>query len=65
MRKLNEPTILTAGSIAMVLQLGTATALAQAVCVDERTVIAIKGLEVITDQYGVIDIDVDFRYATG
>jgi hypothetical protein len=40
-------------------------ALAEEVCLDGDTVIAIKDLEMPTDQYGVINVDVDFRYTTG
>lgn len=47
------------------MALGTSTALAQEVCLDGDTVIGIKDLEVVTDTYGIIDIDVDFRYTTG
>ena len=65
MRKMKRFTALAAGSIAICMTLGTSTALAQEVCVDGETVIGIKNLEVATDTYGLIDIDVDFRYTTG
>jgi len=56
---------LATGSIAIGLLLGTSMAQAEEVCLDGDTVIGIKGLDVITDQYGSTTIDVDFRYATG
>ena len=59
---------LAAGSIAIGLLLGTNIALAEEVCLDGDTVLGIKGLDVITDEYGdgdIITIDVKFTYATG
>jgi hypothetical protein len=61
------PTIFSAlaGSTAIALLLGTSLAWAEEVCVDGDTVMGIKNLEVLTDQYGTVNINVDFRYATG
>lgn len=64
MRKMKRFTALAAGSIAICMALGINLALAQVVCTDGDTVTGIKDLEVATDQYGPIIIDVDFRYAT-
>jgi len=41
------------------------TAQAEEVCVDGDTAIGIKGLDYVTDEYGPVTINVDFRYATG
>lgn len=65
MKQMKKLSVLAAGSIAIGLQLFTSMALAEEVCLEGDTVMAIKGMDVFTDQYGVIDIDVDFRYATG
>jgi len=65
MNNMNRHSVLTAGSIAMFLLLGTSVSLAEEVCLDGDTVMGIKNLEVVTDQYGTVNIDVDFRYETG
>ena len=57
--------MLAAGPIAVCLLLGTNMAVAQEVCLDGDTVIGIKGLDVLTDQYDSVTIDVDFTYSTG
>ena len=62
MKKLS---VLAAGSIAIGLQLFTSMALAEEVCLEGDTVMGIKGLDVLTDQYGPRTIDVDFTFATG
>lgn len=65
MKQMKKLSVLAAGSIAIGLQLFSSMALAEEVCLDGDTVIGIKDLEAVTDQYGAINIDVDFRYATG
>ena len=64
MKKLS---VLAAGSMAIGLQLFTSIAQAEEVCYESDGVTAssIKGLEMFSDQFGQIVIDVDFRYATG
>ena len=54
-----------AGSTAIALLLGTSVVLAEEVCVDGDTAVAIKDLELNTDQYGTVKVNVDFRYETG
>ena len=51
--------------LALALSASWQPAQAAEVCMDGDTVTGIKDMEVVTDQYGTIDIDVDFRYATG
>ena len=53
------------GSMAILLLLGTNMAHAMQVCLDGDIVTEIKSLDVVTQQYGQISIDVDFNYATG
>lgn len=65
MKKMRRLSILAAGSIAICTALGTSTTLAQEVCLDRGTVIGIKDLEVVTETYGIVNIDVDFRYTSG
>ncbi|NOR39843.1 MAG: hypothetical protein GQ537_01380 [Gammaproteobacteria bacterium] len=57
---------LVVGSIAIGLLLGTNIAQAEDVCYnDDGVAIGIKGLNVVTKQFGQIDIDVDLTYRTG
>jgi hypothetical protein len=56
---------MAAGYIAISLFLGANTLQAEEVCLDGDTVIGIKDLVVVTDQFGSINIDVEFRYTTG
>ena len=65
MKKMKKLSVLVAGSIALGLQLGTSMALAEEVCLDGDTATGIKGLEVVTIEFGVVKIDVDFKYTTG
>ena len=65
MKQMKKLSVLAAGSIAIGLQLFTSMALAEEVCLEGDTVMGIKGLDVLTDQYGPVTIDVDFRYETG
>ena len=65
MRKMKKLSALAAGSIAIGLLLGTNIALAEEVCLDGDTAIGIKGLDVPTEIYGPVTMDVDFTYATG
>ncbi len=65
MKKMKRFSVLAAGSIAICLQLGTSMALAGEVCLDGDTVTGIKGLDVLTDQYGAKTIDADFTHETG
>jgi len=66
MRKTKILSVLAVGSMAIGLLLGTSVARAEEeVCLDGDTVIGIKGLDVVTQSYGPITIDVDFKYATG
>jgi hypothetical protein len=65
MKQMKKISVLAAGSIAIGLQLFSGMALAEEVCLEGDTVMGIKNMEVLTDQYGVVNIDVDFRYATG
>jgi hypothetical protein len=65
MKHMNKIAALAAGSMAIALLLGSGMAQAQVVCVIDGAVTGIKGLPTLTNQYSLIDIDVDFRYATG
>ena len=65
MKQMKKLSVLAAGSMAIGLQLFTSMALAEEVCLEGDTVMGIKSLDVVTDQYGPKTIDVDFRYATG
>ena len=65
MKQMKKVSFLTAGLIGICLLQGASMAQAQDVCLDGDTVLSIKNLETVTDQYGVLNIDVDFRYATG
>jgi len=57
--------ILAVGSLAVILLLGTSLAQAEEVCVNGNTATGIKGLQLVTDQFGQVVVDVDFKYATG
>ncbi len=67
MKQMKKLSTLAVGSIAIGLLLGTNIAQAEEVCYegDGVTASGIKGLEMLSDQFGQIVIDVDFRYATG
>ncbi len=65
MKQMKKLSVLAAGSIAIGLQLFTSMAQAEEVCLEGDTVMGIKGLDVLTDQYGPRTIDVKFTYATG
>ena len=65
MKKMKKLSVLAAGSIAIGLQLFTSMALAEEVCLDGDTAIGIQGLDVPTEIYGPVTMDVDFTYATG
>lgn len=65
MKRMKKLSILAAGSIAIGLQLFTSMALAEEVCLEGDTVMGIKGMDVVTDRYGPITIDVKFTYETG
>jgi len=64
---MNLPTKFSAlaGSTAIALLLGTSLAWAETVCVDGDTATGIKDLVLVTDQYGSVTVDVDFRHDTG
>jgi hypothetical protein len=64
MKQMKKLAALATGSMAIALLLGSGMAQAQLVCVNDDTVTGIKGLTVLTNQYNLVDIDVDFRYAT-
>ena len=66
MKQMKKLLALAAGSIAIALLLGTSLAQAEEeVCLDGDTVIGIKNLEVTTDEFDTINIDVEFRHTTG
>ena len=67
MKQMKKLLALAAGSIAIALLLGTSLAQAEEVCLDSDgvTVSGIKDLVVVTDQFGSMHMDVDFRYTTG
>jgi hypothetical protein len=65
MKQVKKISAMAAGFIVISLLLSITTAQAEEVCLDGDTVIGIKDLEVNTYQYGSINIDVDFRHATG
>jgi len=65
MKQMKKLSVLAAGLIAIGLQLFTSMALAEEICLEGDTVMGIKGLDVITDEYGSKTIDVKFTYATG
>jgi hypothetical protein len=51
--------------LTLILTASWQQAQAEEVCLDGDTVIGIKDMVVVTDQFGTINIDVDFRYTTG
>jgi len=65
MKQMKKLLALAAGSIAIALLLGTSMAQAEEVCLDGDYVIGIKDLVVVTDEFGSMNMDVDFRYTTG
>jgi len=66
MNKIQKLSALAVGSLAVILLLGTNLAQAEEdVCVDGDTVTGIKGLQFVTDQFGRVEVDVNFRYTTG
>jgi hypothetical protein len=65
MKQMKKLSAMATASMAIGLLLGTSMALAEEVCLDGDTVIGIKDLVVVTNQFDTINIDVDFRYATG
>jgi len=65
MKQMKKLLALASGSIAIGLLLGTSMAQAEEVCLDGDTVIGIKDLEVTTNEFDTINIDVEFRYMTG
>jgi hypothetical protein len=65
MKQMKKLSALAVGSMAIALLLGTNLAQAQDVCVDGDTVIGIKGLDVITEEFDQTTMDVDFQYTTG
>jgi hypothetical protein len=66
MKQMKKLSALAAGSIAIALLLGTNIAQAEEeICVADDTVSGIKGLDVLTEEFGQTTMDVDFRYTTG
>lgn len=66
MKQMKKFSALATGSMAFALLLGTSLAQAEEVCLDgDDIAIGIRGLDVITEQYGQIPVDVDFIYTTG
>jgi len=65
MKQMKKLSALAAGSMVIALLLSTSLAKAEEVCLDGDTVIGIKDLVVVTDQFDTINIDVDFTYKTG
>ena len=51
--------------LALILTASWQQAQAEEVCLDGDTVIGIKDLEITTDEFDTINIDVEFRYTTG
>jgi hypothetical protein len=66
MKQMKKLSALAAGSVTIALLLGTSLAQAEElVCTVGDTVTGIKGLEVITEEFDQIIIDVDFIWTTG
>jgi len=65
MKQLKKLSALAVGSMTVGLLLGASIAQAEEVCYDGDIVTGIKGLEMLTDQFGQIEVDVDFKYTTG
>jgi hypothetical protein len=66
MNQMKKFSALAAGSMAIALLLGTSLAQAEEkVCTDGDVVTGIKGLEVTTEEFDTIIIDVDFVWTTG
>ncbi len=65
MKNTKRISVLAVGSIAICLQLGTSMAQAADVCWEGDIVTGIKSLDVFTETYEQITIDVDFVNATG
>jgi hypothetical protein len=66
MKQMKTFSALAAGSVTIALLLGTSLAQAEElVCTEGDTVTGIKGLEVFTEEFDQIIIDVDFIWTTG
>ena len=64
-KQIKKLSTLAMGSLAVILLLGTSLAQAdEQVCMDGDTATGIKNLMLVTEQFGQVEVNVDFKYTT-